>query len=140
MRFCEPDDLLVYEPSLATDVPKDRWSWDNAIDLGMDEIDRRLRGRKDTAEPVELGRLGIRTKQRLKASCAAFALHYLYEQVNTHGDGGDAKFARKAHLHLERADSWLENELQYMDYDIDNSGTVDDIEKNQPSPCRVIRG
>ena len=131
---------MFLEPALTIEVPANRWSWNNAIDLAMLEIERELRARKGTAEPIELGRLGLRTKQRLRACVAAFALHYLFEQVNTQGDAGDGKFIRKANMWRQRAEDWLNAESTMIDYDYDNSGTIDDFEKNQPIPTRFIRG
>ena len=141
LRLCEENDLVQMEPGVSLDVPQSKqWMLTQAIDLAMDEIERSMRARKGTAEPIEIGRLGIRTKTRLRPIVAATALHYLYEQLNSYGDGSDGKFAHKASLHARRADTWLDEELELVDYDIDNSGNIDDIEKNQPMPSRFIRG
>lgn len=140
MHFCDPEDLPRLEPGIAIDVKDVGGKYQLAIDNAMDELDTRLRAYKSTAEPIELGRLGIRSKNRLRRVCAAFALFWLYDTNKTFGDAAGSKFSERADTWSTRAIEWLDMEAEMMDYDADNSGTIDDFEKNQPMPRRFLRG
>lgn len=105
----------------------------------MNELARRLRVRKTTAEPFQLGQVDPRSQHRLRPVATALALHFLFVAADSNGDT-TGFFSRKASHYWERAGSLLEAEAVMLDYDADNSGTVDDTEKSQPQPMRVIRG
>ncbi len=146
IRFAEDADVLRFYPDIEkywprtdkkTGLPKRDWNVQHQ--LAMDEIERRLRARKSTSEPIELGRLGIRTKERLRDCAACFALYFMFTAMDTHGDE-TGFFSGKATSFLRMAEDRLEDESIIMDYDADNSGTIDDSEKNQPLPQRFIRG
>lgn len=145
LRFSTDEDLLRYEPNLDQIWPRKTRSgdqlrnWDVQHRLAAEEIERRLRAGKSTAEPIELGRLGARTKERLRDPSACFALHYIFVAADTAGDE-TGYFSKKSNYYMDKATEMLEAEEIQMDYDIDNSGTIDDFEKNQPMPTRFIRG
>ncbi len=143
--LCSDDDLLNFEPNLDQTWPRlDRQGnvkrdWSTQRLLASHEIERRLRGRKDTTEPFEIGRLSDRSKDSLRTCAASLALHYIFVAGDTQGDE-TGFFARKARLYWEKADAYFETASLSLDYDVDNSGDVDDLEKNQPFPIRFIRG
>lgn len=113
--------------------------WSRYLQEAANETARRLRSMKSTAEPFELGRLEAKSKDRLRPVVTCFALHFLFVDADNSGDQGGF-FSRKASYYWERAADILEAESPQLDYDIDNSGTIDDIEKNQPFVARVTRG
>jgi len=144
-RFCEEGDLLVYEPNLESDVPRIRARdeaplWSMAIDLGMDEVERRLRGTRSTGQAFEMGRLGLRSKERLRPATARFALHFLYDQNQTFGDGPEGRMGLRARAHLEMAAAWLSIEALALDYDADSDGTIGLHEQGRPFSTVFVRG
>ena len=146
LRFTDADALLRYEPNLEAVYPRrDRdgrfiRDWGIQIDLAMEEIGRRLRNRSAVPEHFELGRLGIRSQGQLAAAASSMALHYIFVAADTQGDP-DGYFHRKARYYWERAEAQLEAEMAHLDYDSDNSGTIDALEKNQPvGAIMFIRG
>lgn len=150
VRFADDDDLLRMESKLDDGRGNGMWprmdktgrelhGWSNYHSEAMNEIGRRLRARKGTAESFELGRLDPRTRYRLRPAAACFALHFLFIDADNSGDVSGF-FARKADYYWHRAGSILEAESVAMDYDSDGNGTTDQIEKDQPFPNRFIRG
>lgn len=150
LRFASDDDLLSLESKLDSGNGNGIWPrqdktgkelhpWDRYHQEAMNELARRLRARKGTSEPFELGRLDPRSKDKLRPAAANLALHYLFIDADNAGDL-NGFFARKAAHYWERGGSILEAESSQLDYDVDNSGTTDEIEKNQPFPMRFIRG
>lgn len=142
LRLSNDDDLLLFMPDFDVTYPKENNSWDRLHRLAAEEIERRLRARKVNNEPLELGRLGIRSKERLRSAAAAFALHYGYLSKNQIGSGGpDSDFVPyMAETWLRKAVGMLEDEMPALDYDENNSGTIEDSEKNRPFPTVLIRG
>lgn len=145
LRFATDDDAIREYPKLDELWPrKDRNGkakndWDIQHLQAMEEIERRMRAAKSTAEPIELGRIGIRTKERMRPVAACFAVHFIFIAADTHGDN-TGFYAGKADYFYERAVDILTDELQMVDYDQNNDGKIDDFEKNQPMPQRFIRG
>lgn len=148
LRFADDDDMLRFESKLdlgngngiaprADKTGKTIRSWERFHQSAMNEINRRLRSRKATSEPFELGRLDPRSRERLREPAACFALHYLFVDQE---QSADPFLSGKAELYWRKGDAMLEAESEQLDYDIDRSGTTDEIEKNQPFPNRVIRG
>lgn len=148
LRFATDDDLLSWESKLDIGggngvFPRtDRngnpvRDWDRFHQRGMNELSRRLRSRKDTAEPMELGRLDPRSKDRLRDPAACFALHFLFVDVQ---QSDDTFLSGKAQYYWHLAGDMLEAESLQLDYDSDNNGVTDELEKNQPFPVRFIRG
>lgn len=147
LRFATDEDLLRLEPNL--DDGKGNGIWPRVTAQGkrlrtyephhqeaMNELARRLRSRKGTAEPFELGRLDPRSQGRLRPAAANLALHFLLMAASN----GNVDIERKAFHYWDRGGSLLDAEITMLDYDLDRSGTVSDDEKNQPFPARVIRG
>lgn len=113
-------------------------SWKQYHQLGMNEIDRRMRARKDVAERFELGRLSIRSKDSLRYAADCFALHFLFVDADQQNDD---RLARKAAYYWDRGGAALDAECTAgLDYDSNRSGTFTDDEKEQPFPTRLIRG
>lgn len=148
LRFATDEDLLGWESKLdlgngngiapRTDRSGNKIrDWDKYLQRGMNELSRRLRSRKDTAEPMELGRLDPRSKDRLRDPAACFALHFLFVDLQ---QSDDSFLAGKADYYWRLGGTTLESESLQLDYDSDNSGTTDAPEKNQPFPSRFIRG
>lgn len=148
LRFASDEDMLSFESKLdigngngiaprVDKTGKKVRDWDRYHQKAMNEIARRLRSRKGTAEPFELGRLDPRSRDRLREPAACFALHYLFVDQE---QSADPFLSSKAELYWRKADTMFEAESVQLDYDVDRSGTTDEIEKNQPFPNRVIRG
>ena len=124
-------------PRLSRDANPIR-GWDKYRQQGMNELDRRMRSRKDQAERFELGRLSIRSRDSLRYACDCFALHFLFVDADQQNDD---RLARKAAYYWERAGAALDAECGAgLDYDSDRNGTFDESEKEQPFPQRLIRG
>jgi hypothetical protein len=143
LRLSKDEDLLLFMPDFDVTYPRtDEKAWDRLHRLAAEEIERRLRARKVNNEPLELRRLGIRSKERLAPVAAAFALHFGYLSKNQIGSGGpESNFtAYMAETWLRKAVAMLEDETPALDYDENNSGTIDDSEKNRPFPTTFIRG
>ena len=147
-RFADDDDLLRYESSLDDGAGKGVWPrkkktghewhlWDRYHQEAMNEIERRLRSRKGTAEGFEIGRLSMRSRDRLRPVAAYLALHFLFVDAD---QNNDARLSDKASYYWERASSVLDMEAMMLDYDTDRSGTFTQAEKEQPFPTRMIRG
>lgn len=146
ITLCQDEDLLRFEPNLDEMWPRtDRKTgnvkrdWGTQRKLASVEIERQLRVRKSTAERFELGRCSARTQDELRDAAANLALHYIFIAADTQGDASGF-FARKAAHYWDRSASMIDGVAEMIDYDIDNSGTIDDIEKDQPAPIRFIRG
>ncbi len=148
-RFADDDDLLRYESTLDEGEGKGVWprktkqghewhGWAKYHLEAMNELDRRLRARKGQAEQFEIGRLSMRSRDRLRPVAAFLALHFLFVDAD---QNNDQRLANKASYYWERAASVLEAECTSgLDYDSDRSGTFDQAEKEQPFPTRLIRG
>lgn len=145
LRFATDDDLIREYPRIEEIWPrrdrvgKAKFNWDVQHLQAMEEIERRIRASKGTAEPVELGRLGIRTRERLRPVAANFALYFIFRAADTHGDN-TGFYSGKMNDFYDRAVDIMTDELQMIDYDMNNDGKIDDFEKNQPLPQRFIRG
>jgi hypothetical protein len=145
LRFASDDDCLRYEPSLDSVWPRTDKSgnvlhdWDVQHQIAMDEIDRRLRARKDVPEQFELGRVGLRSREQLRDCAARLALHYIFVAADTQGRADDY-YSRRASYHYEGATAILNDVAMAIDYDLDNSGDVDNSEKNQPFQPIFYRG
>lgn len=148
LRFANEEDLLNWESKLdlgngsgvfpRTDRNGNKVrDWEKYLQRGMNELSRRLRSRKDTAEPMELGRLDPRSKDRLRDPAACFSLHFLFVDMQ---QSDDTFLTGKADYYWRLGGSMLESESLQLDYDSDNSGTIDVDEKNQSFPSRFIRG
>lgn len=143
--LCQDEDLLRYEPNLDEHWPrKDRAGnvkrdWSVQRKLAAEEIQRRFRSRRNTAEPFQLGRMSERSKEELRSVASYLALHYIYIAADTQGDA-DHFYARKAEHYMKRADDVLDEMATAVDYDADNSGTIDKIEEQMPMGSRFIRG
>lgn len=145
VRLTEDEDLIRYEPNLDEHWPrKDRAGnvkrdWSIQRQLASEEIQRRFRMRRTQAEPFQLGRVSERSKRDLRPVATFLALHYIFVAADTQGDESGF-FAKKAAHYLTRADALFEGVAIAIDYDVDNSGTTDTVEEQQPQPLRFIRG
>lgn len=145
ISFSTDDDVLQYEPNIEDAWPRKdddgnpRRDWRVQRRLATREIDRYFRATRSTAEPFELGRLGLRTQALLRDPEACLTLHYIYVAADTQGDTSQF-FARKAAHYYDVAMNMLGKIALQADYDADNSGTIDDNETNQPLPMRFVRG
>jgi hypothetical protein len=145
LRFCDQSDLLRFYPPLDSLFPRvDRsgnakHDWNLEIGKAMDELERRLNSRKDLPERFEIGRIGQRDQLRLRDPVACLAIYFLFLGGDAHGDRS-AFYEAKSRQFEELADTMIEGVALQMDYDSDNSGVIEDIEKNQPFPVRFIRG
>ncbi len=145
ISFSSDSDILEYEPNIEDIWPRldddgnVRRDWRVQRRLATREIERYFAATRSTAEPFELGRIGIRTQQRLRDPEACLTLHYIYIASDTQGDQAGF-FARKSAHYYDVAMNMLGKITETVDYDADNSGTVDDNEKNQPMPKRLVRG
>lgn len=148
LRWADDEALLKFESRLDLGNGNGMWprtdktgkkirDWDRYHQLAMNEMARRLRSSKDTAEPFELGRVGSRSKEFLRDPAACFALHFLFRDAM---QDGNEFFAERAEYYWRYAGTMLDAEAEQLDYDIDRSGKIDEIEKNQPFNSRVIRG
>ena len=148
LRFASDDDMLSFESKLDLGngngiYPRtDRngnpvRDWERFHQKAMNELARRLRARKATAEPFELGRLDPRSKDRLREPAACLALFFLFSDIQ---QSNDPFLADKANHYWRLAGSMIDAESEQLDYDVDTSGTIDEIEKNQNFPSRIMRG
>lgn len=143
--LCEDEDLLEREPNLERVWPRfdannaRKRDWRTQISLATVELERRLRNHKDVPDHFSMGQLGLRSREQLRGACACLALHYIYVAADTMGDE-TGFFVRKAAKYQEEADGIFKAESIQLDYDIDNSGTVEDDELQLPMPARFIRG
>lgn len=146
--FCDEGDMSRQDPKLDQGNGNGIWpqrdkhgaalhDWASCIQRGMNELDRRLRSRKSTVEPMELGRLDPRSRARLRDAATAFSLHYLYRDANR---ALTPELADEASYWWRMGGDWLDAESVNLDYDLDRSGTLTDDEKNQPFVGRFIRG
>ena len=146
LRFATDDDLLFIETSLDKICPRQDprgnplFDWDKFHQRAMDEIERILRATKSTDEPFELGRLGLRTKERLREVAACFALHFLFFDRDKDDGSGGTYFHNKWTYYRKRAEEVLAQESRWMDYDTSNDGDIQESEKNRPFANRFIRG
>ncbi len=145
IAFSNDDDVLQYEPNIEDIWPRldddgnPRRDWRVQRRLATREIERYFVATKSSAEPIELGRFGLRTQALLRDPEACLTLHYIYVAADTQGDQSGFFRAKAAH-YFAAAMNMLEKIASRTDYDIDNSGTIDDIEKDQPMPMRYTRG
>lgn len=145
IAFSDDDAVLEFEPNIEDTWPRldedgnGRRDWRVQRRLATREIERYFRATRSTAEPFELGRIGLRTQKQLRDPEACLTLHYIFIAADTQGDQS-AFFARKAAHYYDVAMNMLGKIALQMDYDADNSGTTDDNENNQPMPMRFIRG
>lgn len=149
LRFADDADLLSFEANLDDGKGNGIWprvertgnairSWDIHHQKAMNHLSRSLRSRKGTGDPLELGRLDQRSKDRLREPAACLALHYLFMAAdNTDGEGYCGK---RAAYYLESAQGMIDTEAMTIDYDFNNDGVVDGAEINRPMPMRFVRG
>ncbi len=141
----EDDDLLKLEPRLDDMWPRvnpdgtGRYDWKVQHRLAAMWIERRLRATKAVPERFQLGRLSVRSKEDLREASACLALSYIYIAADTQGDEL-GYYARKSKHYEARGLASLADASLLLDYDGDNSGDVDSMEKQQPFPVRIIRG
>ena len=139
------DDLLKLEPRLDDIWPRtnsdntQRFDWAVQHKLATMWIERRLRASKAVPERFEIGRLSPRSREDLREAAACMALHFIYTAADTQGDD-QGYYARKSKHYESRAVSAFTDAALLMDYDLDNSGSFDDRDTQQPFPIRIIRG
>lgn len=144
LRFATDETIVKLWPSADKLFPRMKGNqkvrdWDIAHARAMADIERWIRSARGVAEPAELGRLGLRSRERLE-DCAGFlALHYLCVDADIQADDNQL-LERKASYFWQRAEDIWRVEQQQLDYDADRSGALDDSEKDRPFPARVIRG
>jgi hypothetical protein len=145
LLFADQSDMLRFYRNLDKLFPRVdaggniKYDWNVELRKAMDELERRMNARKDVPERFELGRIGIRDQQRLRDPVACLAIYFLFIGDDSHGDMDD--FYRVKADQFERlAQGMIEAVALQMDYDSDNSGVIEDIEKDQPFPTRFIRG
>ncbi|HJU24189.1 MAG TPA: hypothetical protein VJ891_16925 [Casimicrobiaceae bacterium] len=150
LRFAHDDDLMKFEPLLDRGGGKGLWprtddrgqvirSWDVHHQLAMNHLERMLRSSKEAPEVFEIGRLSLRSQERLRECAACLALHYLYVAADQMGDE-NGYLARKAEHYKQLAVQMYNAEALQLDYDVDNDGIINDTEKNQPFTKKFIRG
>lgn len=145
LLFAEQADMLRFYRNLDKLFPRVdaggnvKYDWNVELRKAMDELERRFNARKDLPERFELGRIGIRDQQRLRDPVACLAIYFLFLGDDSHGDQSDF-YRDKADQFDRLAQNMIEAVSLQMDYDSDNSGVVEDIEKDQPFPTRFIRG
>jgi hypothetical protein len=149
LRFADDADLLSFESNLDDGKGNGIWprvdragnfvrSWDTHHQKAMNHLSRSLRSRRSTGEPMELGRLDQRSKDRLREPAACLALHYLFMSAdNTDGEG---YCATRAAYYLDTARGMIDTEAMSLDYDSNNDGAIDGSEINRPMPVRFVRG
>lgn len=143
--LCGDDDLLKLEPRLEDIWPRKnpdgsvRYDWKVQHRLAAMWIERRLRATKAVPERFELGRLSARSREDLREAAACFALSYIYIAADTQGDEL-GYYARKAKHYEARGLASLNDASLLLDYDVSNSGDIDQQEQQQPFPVRIIRG
>lgn len=144
----DDDDMLEKESTLDQGGGNGIWprtnrqggeirSWRKYHQQASNHVQRNLRARKDTAEPFELGLLDPRSLMRLREPATHFALYYAFMDMDR---PGDPFYRDKARDHVEMGQSMLDMESTQLDYDSDRSGSIDESEKSQPFPNRLIRG
>lgn len=114
-------------------------SWSDVHQQAMNDIERWLRAARSTTEQAELGRIGIRTQERLRDCAAYLALHYLCIQNDVQPEDNHL-LERKAAYFWNRAEDIWKVESLGMDYDTDRDGDVEVDERDRPMPARFIRG
>lgn len=161
IRMCTDEDLLIREPQLDEGNGNGLWprmnsegefvrSWDPHIVAGMEKLERRLRSGYSDLDQSKLGPLGRRdqfalgrlspySKELLKPAAVCFALHYLFRAADTTADENQY-CARKAKEYEKEGNDIIEHELPNLEYDLDDSGTIEDEEEDQPFLKRFIRG
>jgi hypothetical protein len=146
IRFCSDDDLIFHEPNLDEVFPRfdadgNRLrDWDDQITAAMNWLWRNLNSRKSQPEPIELGRIGLRSQEDLREPVAFYAIHLVYYHADTQGGEGDY-YDRRSRKRLRDAQDALAAVVAHgLDYDQGNDGTIHDTDKQRPAPPRVIRG
>lgn len=144
-RLSTDDDLLAFFPRLDEIWPRQnpdgtpRNDWSVHHDEAARFIERRLRATKSVPERFQLGRLSPRSKGDLREASACLALSYIFRSADTQGD--DTGYYDRNSRHFEaRGIGALNDAALLLDYDVDNSGTFDSSETQQPFPVRLIRG
>lgn len=141
----DDEDVLRYEPNMDEHWPRKdrsgnpRRDWSVQHHLAAEEVQRRFRMRKTMAEPFELGRVSERSRAELKQVATHLALHFMFVAADSAGDA-NGFYAKKASYYLAQADETFEGAALAIDYDTDNSGSMDRTEEQQPAPTRFIRG
>ena len=139
LRFATDADILGFESTFEKHRPKENGSWDRWHQQAMDEIEARLRLHRATPDQLELGRVGLRSRENLRRVAAWFAIHFAYLDADWQNPNASF-FKRKADYYFQRAVDTLEAEAIALDYDVNNDGDVDASEYQRPFPTRIIRG
>jgi hypothetical protein len=113
--------------------------WDGVHQKAMDVLERWLRSARHTQETAELGRVGLRSRERLKDAAGYLALHHLCVENDIQADDNQM-LEKKARYFWEQAEDIWRVESMMLDYDVGRDGTIDDSDKNMAAPGRVIRG
>lgn len=144
-RLSNDDDLLSFYPRLEEIWPRQnadgspRNDWSVHHDEAARFIERRLRASKSVPERFQLGRLSPRSRADLREASACLALSYIFRSADTQGD--DTGYYDRNSRHFEaKGIAALSDASLLLDYDVDNSGTFDTSETQQPFPIRLIRG
>ncbi len=137
LRLSSDEDMLRYQPNMDELWPRSSArSWDVHHEDAVKEIDRRLRAQKSVTQRFELGRLSLRSREDLRDCATFFALHSAFSAATT----GDPFYLERIAYYWRRAEGVFGLESVGLDYDLDNSGTVDTAETAQPFPTAFIRG
>lgn len=144
-KLSTDDDLLALYPRLEDIWPRKnddgsvRYDWSIHHDAAASYVERRLRATKSVPERFQLGRLSPRSKEDLREAASCLALSYIFRSADTQGD--DTGYYDRNAKHFEaRGIGALNDAALLLDYDVDNSGTFDSSETQQPFPVRLIRG
>lgn len=146
LRFCEPDDLLLYEHDLDSVFPRvdkngnPRHDWTRYIELAMTQIHRDLRSRRTYREPIELGRIGLRSRANLKEPCVWWTLVFIFNNLNTTDWQPGGVYETKQRQYERWARDALDAEAVALDYDESGDGTIDEAETQRPMPALFLRG
>lgn len=141
----DDDDCIRYEPDLDSVWPRlDSEGnifrdWSVQRRLAVEELERRLRSRRATRDRFQLGQLGLRAREVLRPAEACLTLHFIFEAVDTQGPR-EGFYARKSRWYWDKAWDIVGSEQTLLDYDSDNSGTVDANEENQSISTVFTRG
>jgi len=140
IRFASDSDIEEFEPTFGKHVPKTNGSWERLHKMAMEEIEARLRARRDQPDQFELGRVGLRSRDNLRRVAAWLAIHFGYVASDDQSGSDDNFFARKASYYWQRAGGTLDAEAAALDYDLSNDGNIGKDEEQRPFVRRILRG
>lgn len=146
LRFADDDDLIRFESSLDEIFPRRNAqgivirSWDSYHSMAMDDIARYFRSKRVYAEPFELGKIGIRSREMLRDAAACGALVWIFNQLNTIDGQPGGVYESKMDFYTRQRRDILDAESPGIDYDESGDGSIDAGEKQRPMTDAFLRG